>query len=389
MNHADRMSLSPRTAVLSVLLALLLIPAFVASYNNLLAVHRIWHPFTVGDWLINYAGGFVRRGLMGEILMLLSNATGLSISTLLFALQIGLLVAFFACVVRLIFAQRNVWPFLLLTVSPVILMFQVHDAAGGFRKEQMHIVLLAIVAVAAVSTDTNRFRRIIRIAALAYPLLILSHEMLAIYMPYLVALALCRLGADRRTVLELGLLTLPSVAAFGLAYWYTGSPQQVAAICASLTSAPLSDCAGNTAVGWLSKSLDYGHGAVMARVREGFYISFFLQLSGLCLIGFLPAIARVRLLWRHQLALLAILMSVAGTLLLFTVALDWGRFIYVHCVSLFLVLLALQTSEPAPAIEPNRGPIGAALHRWRYLWLSAYAGFAWLYATTWRVMHYY
>ena len=43
--------------------------------------------FNVGDWLINYEGGFVRRGLIGEILYVLAKGTGISPVIYLVGLQ--------------------------------------------------------------------------------------------------------------------------------------------------------------------------------------------------------------------------------------------------------------------------------------------------------------
>lgn len=43
--------------------------------------------FNVGDWLINYEGGFVRRGLIGEVLFLLAKVTGVSPAIYLVGLQ--------------------------------------------------------------------------------------------------------------------------------------------------------------------------------------------------------------------------------------------------------------------------------------------------------------
>ena len=124
------------------------------------------------------------------------------------------------------------------------------------------------------------------------------------------------------------------------------------------------------------------------RIQLAYYIPTYLNWAGLCAVGFLPAVGRLRLLWRHQLAVLCVLISIAGSLLLFAVALDWGRFIYLHGVSLFLLLLSLEAVEPPPDGEPT-GRIARLLRRWRYVFAAAYAVMAWAYATDWRLVHYY
>ena len=377
-----------RTAVLSLALIALLVPAFRISMTNLVAVHDVWHRFAVGDWLISYAGGFVRRGLSGEFLFAVSRLTGFSLSQTLFSLQLVLLATFFVCGGLLVLRQRRVWPFLLLIVAPFVFMFQVHDPAGGFRKELLHIALLALLSLAAVCLDTERFRIAVRTVLLVYPLAILSHEMLAIYQPYLVAVALCRLGAGKRTVIEIALLLVPSVIAFGATLVFSGTEHHVAAICAALGENVLWQCSGNSAVGWLATSIDEARLAVRERIALANYIPTYLYGAGLCAVGFVPAAGRLRLLWRHQLPVLCILTSVLGSILLFVFALDWGRFIYLHGVSLFLLLLSLEAVEPPPEGEPT-GRIARLLRRWRYVFAAAYAVMAWAYATDWRLVHYY
>ena len=59
---------------LAIMIALLLWAACSQFIAALSWGHESWQ---LGDWLINYAGGFVRRGLTGTLVQLVSGATGL------------------------------------------------------------------------------------------------------------------------------------------------------------------------------------------------------------------------------------------------------------------------------------------------------------------------
>lgn len=98
----------------------------------------------LGDWLIGYQGGFVRRGLLGALADVGDEWSGMGAKWLIFGMQFvawGVLVSFAAL---LVFRARLPWVHRsLMLVSPAFLPFAVNERAGGFRKE---IVLLALFA---------------------------------------------------------------------------------------------------------------------------------------------------------------------------------------------------------------------------------------------------
>ena len=101
---------------------------------------RAW---TISDWLINYQGGYVRRGLAGEIFYLFSRL--LYISPIAFVLM-----AYFAAyaVLLLMFRRlvqqstRELWVIAIL-LSPATLAFPILDMSSGFRKEIVFLALLS------------------------------------------------------------------------------------------------------------------------------------------------------------------------------------------------------------------------------------------------------
>lgn len=71
-----RLILSPYLIIMFILTAL-------GSWQAFL-VHDTWH---MGDWLINYQGGFVRRGFLGEIIYQCSEYTAVSPGFYVFLVQ--------------------------------------------------------------------------------------------------------------------------------------------------------------------------------------------------------------------------------------------------------------------------------------------------------------
>ena len=56
-------------------------------YNNALYSEQYYTFWHFSEWLINYEGGFVRRGLCGEILLFLYNTLGINISVVLYIIS--------------------------------------------------------------------------------------------------------------------------------------------------------------------------------------------------------------------------------------------------------------------------------------------------------------
>lgn len=95
--------------------------------------------WSVGEWLINYAGGFVRRGLPGQFIYELSSGTGIPPWTIAVSISLA---AWLALSVVLLIVSRPVFsPILVLSsfclASPLI---------GGYmvRKDCFNLVLLAL-----------------------------------------------------------------------------------------------------------------------------------------------------------------------------------------------------------------------------------------------------
>lgn len=98
-----------------------------------------WHDthtqigWTFGDWLINYHGGFVRRGLIGELVLDAARLVHLSPVYLAAGLSISLYVAVWLSIRELL--SRSTWsPWILFAaLSPATLAFGILDDRAGFH----------------------------------------------------------------------------------------------------------------------------------------------------------------------------------------------------------------------------------------------------------------
>ena len=298
--------------------------------------YRMHAGFVIGDWLINYQGGFVRRGLLGEAMYGLYRITAIDPGTWVLLLQIVLYAAFLGSSYALL-RRGRLLPYALLIFTPFVLTY--YDGLGvGWRKEQVFLTLLAF-SVWALRCTERRSGGLVFIAVLcSYPLVVLSHEMLFAFVPYLLA---AYVVSGRRPPLQqsawiLGLTCL-SAASFSMVLLY-GRPVfgVTELILESLREANYAIAGG--AVAALNTSVTRAHGFVVEMFALGNYPKYVVVIL-LVVLGFLPAYKRLGCLVRNRVCLSLMCAGWVLTLPLFLVAVDWGRFIRIHAVALFLLSL--------------------------------------------------
>jgi len=132
-------------ALLKYFLALVFVTTLLISYQSF-QDHNSWR---LGDWLINYQGGMVRRGLLGELVYRTSQLIQLSPGFLVFLLQSFFYTVFLGFSYRLLLGQHKLLPYILLIFSPFIFTFQIYDFQGGYRKEIIFFASLILLIEAA------------------------------------------------------------------------------------------------------------------------------------------------------------------------------------------------------------------------------------------------
>ncbi len=158
---------------------------FITTVAGALHGYLTHHTWKIGDWLINYQGGMVRRGLLGELIYQLAHFSHINPGYYVLLFQILFYAAFFFFSYLLLKRQHALLPYAILIFSPFIFTFQINDLYGGYRKEVIYFAVLAFITWSAKTSEYKIFERMFYITLLLYPAVILTHEMLAIFLPYL------------------------------------------------------------------------------------------------------------------------------------------------------------------------------------------------------------
>ncbi len=321
----------------------------VATWLVVLGLFNLRHPsdWAMGDWLINYTGGFVRRGLTGQLALVLRSAHIPLLWTILL-LQWTLYGVVLLRVRRLISDLRWNWWRLALFFSPATLAFVLLDPPFAFRKDILLFALLALTLTVGDRTHAEDKRTsswivpsLLLTAGCA--VCILSHEGLIVFFPYLFGAMFLASRSVRRSVQIFVLPALVSVALFALVSRFPGDAQIAATVCRSiggtLTSPPSGICGG--AVDYLAHDAAYAHREVLRVMLAGHY---WRHVPWLFVLPLVPVIMGLGQLWQSDRAVSQMIIALAAFAWLMSISIfyygtDWTRWIYIHTFSLMLLLL--------------------------------------------------
>jgi len=108
-------------------------------FSVLLLSQKFLHPtdWTTSEWLINYQGGFVRRGLIGELLLNIHNISAINLRYLVFYFEIIILLTFLLLIFKFL---QNVYLnnlLIFLFFCPIFLIYPLAENEALVRKEYL------------------------------------------------------------------------------------------------------------------------------------------------------------------------------------------------------------------------------------------------------------
>jgi hypothetical protein len=306
----------------------------------------------VSEWLINYGGGFVRRGLGGAFILWIAGLSGLGPRVIVFEILAISYAVFFTALAAMVWQARKIdYLELLLVISPFAALFPVFHRIAGQRKE---ILMLALAAVAGV-TGFGRLDSVAKYVcwSLLFAAIVAVHDGSIFFLPlfviYLRAVTPARYPMGYRAVAIL----LPSAGVFLLGY-LRSTHVDITAICAAMDAAAKGDwCAAQMgrgtpyAVAWLGASALDGVRSVVRGYTESPGPFLALLAGGIGLIPVVVALRRdavqLRVVIRDlPLQQLFLWMSGLGMGVVFLVAHDGNRWLYIITVLLTLMHFAAQ-----------------------------------------------
>lgn len=303
-------------------------------------------PFRVGDWLVSYETGFVRRGLPGLPILWATERLATRPEAVIFWMHVSLYAALFVVLLFLAGRKRpNVW-FLAFLFSPAALLFPVYDPAAIGRKDVLFLVAFAVYALwmprpaPAVNLLTFALGAAVT----------LSHELFFFYTPWFFVMRL--LASDdprpRRFAPELSLFA-GSLAAVVLAST-AGADMHGERLCQGLLERGFQEQLCDGIMRYRVTTIrDSIAETVTTAQGENYLLVYGLAavLAALPLLAFF-ATRRARIARAVWIAAGAALLF---TVPMFAVVLDWGRLLNIHVMAIAIVIATSvleQPNSPAP-----------------------------------------
>lgn len=357
----QRSALLNRTTLARSLLILVLLAAFLLQTRSQWRLIQVGvQPFLIGDWLISYAGGFVRRGLFGSILTAVTDDMSVALA-LLFAMQTMMYLVMFGIAARWVIALPGPRDWAVVFLSPAFLLFGLGDFLGTHRKEIIALSALFILAE-WVRTDC-RSRFALPIVLLLFSLAVFSHEANALLLaPFVILLKQAydeQTLSRRAAVGGAAALALTSLTGVVTAIAAPGTTTQRTAICDDLLARGFDEALCGGSIAYIGQG---GREALLSTAAA-------LPNSGLFAILALFALAPFALTpWARSHRALLFTAS-APILPLFLLGIDWGRWIVIAAtVSTTLVIVG----SSREGSRPDRIPLP---------WMAVFI-------LAWRIPHY-
>jgi hypothetical protein len=304
-------------------------------------------PYQTGDWLINYSGGFVRRGLFGELFLSIpiSGAIGLWMLNLI---QISMYCFLLAFGYRMIRREQFSWLAILVWLGPATLGFFAWDSGSPFWKEIL-CYLVILLLIAARDNSSKPVRTFFNVLAiLCYVLATFSWEPSALFLPILIFLVWTNPNLEeeqlKRVSLVIAFIGIGLSGAIASVFFH-GDAVTSSIICESIRSKGYLGtqlCLGSiNAIGWSS--------SYTFNLVQQSYPLYFGYLAVLPLT-FAPIVYALKD-GKHRLWALVVLVSFIP---LFVIVPDYGRWMSMAAISLAFLTT---TFRSLPALRIKRLPI--------------------------------
>ena len=313
------------------------------SYKNAAA----WDGWVIGDWLINFSGGFVRRGLFGEFILYVSQISGLKLNRLVFLIQIVTFLIFCVALLKLLQNKKVTFWYFFWFTYPAFIAFYIFDKAAVGRKEILLLTLYACWILYLKSKPPQSIVQKLFLASLSI-LATLTHELFAFFAFYFLLAAYVSFK-DKHQALRISFV-IPLASIFTLLIIFLASGDlNRPEICDRLINLGAGEEVCRGILRWQETTVFHALG----NFSKGFSVK---TLAGLILIPCVIIGPAVLFLLSIQFEnfryyILALSSLILLSFPIFFVAIDWGRWVHIH--SSLLILSFLPILEDSNKSSPN------------------------------------
>ena len=281
---------------------------------------------SMAEWVINYHGGFGRRGFLGEILAKISLVTGLYLKNTVLYFLYFLFLSYYS-LIYFFFKNIDFKPiFILAILSPLFLIFPLAELEALGRKD---ILIPICFLLFSYLFKKFEFKSLMVFLILIYTLLLLTHEVSIFYLPFFYLIIFFKLQKIKLSnIITIFLVSLYFLSIVSLLSNSIHTDSSIEKMCESLKNSYNTECGLGASV--LNRKL-------MDNVRElgGLNITHIIRGLLVFLIGAFALITSIKnseysnrnynFIFKRKAFAINFLIIFLPTLIPFIIAVDWGR----------------------------------------------------------------
>ena len=322
----------------------LLIVTLVFQISKFYTFYLEYSDWQYADWLINYQGGFIRRGFIGELLFKTQNFLSLYLDILVLYFVIILYLILTTVLIKSVKYLENSKIDILIFLSPGFFLYPIMNSEIIGRKE---IFLFAILGLFVFFEKYIKDRYLLVVTIFIILVLSLTHTGLLFYSPYLLFL-FCIIKVYRNkkiSFLEIFIIIAFLLIIFSLIYLNQGSKTQVMEICSSIKNFVKDDCINRGQFLWLySPMSEY----VDVKSRLNLETNLLIYLSSLFFVFIFFSIKLYFAKFKSNNNFLnsinpfiIFFLLFLCTIPIYIVGIDWGRYISMSYFSTYFIYIFL------------------------------------------------
>jgi hypothetical protein len=302
------------------------------------------------DWIINYQGGFIRRGFIGEILYNIYYLFGVDLD---FLVLIFVNLLFLSCSIFLFKSleiikknQLNILIFL----SPGFFLYPLMNSEIIGRKD-----ILMIFSMSLIVFFENKLKNFFLLFLIIFLIIFtsLSHSAFLFYSPYIIIVYYFILLRRESNLILFYLIAAIStiIFCFILIFLNQGNLNQVNEICESIKDFITESCSSYGQISWLANNSKV-YLVEKFSLKQGFFKIFLVYFLSFFLVNIFLAIKLFKSNFNFSNKSLNNVNPLTPFLILFVLTfpvyilgLDWGRYIHISYSCSFFILYYLLNNE--------------------------------------------
>ena len=306
-----------------------------------LNIHLNEFPFkyVFTDWLINYEGGFVRKGLLGQIVFKIATYTNFELKLIIFCLQVAGYVSYLVLIFNFLRKIKFNFFWILLTFSTISFLYPLSELEALGRKDIY--VILCFLIFTLINFDS--IKKIILSFLIIFTISTLIHEISLFFLPYYLIVIFVKFYFNFKLKINLNYVLILSAYILYLIYLNLIVSERVN-IDQIINGYKILDLDLHKSLGafsWLSKSLKENLFNIFATIsiKSVLRYSYILLINIWIIVYFLKLKNKI-FLYSKGFDIIQIFSSlVLLSLPIYLIVLDWGRITYLSFNFMLILII--------------------------------------------------